>query len=135
MSFGKKNLNFKTPSIRLACEHVHGLFLFLINDGCQWCCPWAGGPGFYKKAGCASYVEQASRQHPSVVCVSVPASRLLPSEMEYGLVCKMKQFLSTPKLILFSVLPHQEKTNEDNRLTPQPPYISKDPIYLIRSYS
>ena len=38
---------------------------------------WAGGSVLYKKAGWANHREQASNQHSSMVCVSVPASRFL----------------------------------------------------------
>jgi len=30
---------------------------------CGWCRSWAGGPEFYKEAGCVSLVLQDSKQH------------------------------------------------------------------------
>jgi hypothetical protein len=38
---------------------------------------WAGGPGFYKKAGWASHDGQASKQNPSMASASAPASWFL----------------------------------------------------------
>jgi hypothetical protein len=39
-----------------------------------WCHPWAGSLGFYKRAGWASQGKQASKEHPSMVSASAPAS-------------------------------------------------------------
>ena len=46
-------------------------------DYCGWCQSWDSGPGFYKKAGWASHVEQTSKQHPSTTLISAPTHRLL----------------------------------------------------------
>jgi hypothetical protein len=43
-----------------------------------WSQPWAGGPGFYKKAGSPSHEEQVGKQHPSMALASAPTSRFLP---------------------------------------------------------
>lgn len=70
---------------------------------------WAGGPGCYKNAGRASYEEQASKLHPSMVPPSTTASRLLPclpsvvsSAME--LYAEMNPFLF--KSLLVTVFHH-----------------------------
>lgn len=39
----------------------------------MWCCPWDGGPGFFKKADWTSLEEQASKQLPSIASASAPA--------------------------------------------------------------
>ena len=39
---------------------------------------WAGGPGFYNRAGWTIHGEQASKQHPSMASASAPASRSQP---------------------------------------------------------
>jgi hypothetical protein len=45
---------------------------------CEWCHPWVGGPGFYKKAGWANQGKQASKQHRSMASASASATRFLP---------------------------------------------------------
>jgi hypothetical protein len=51
---------------------------FLISDEggkapCGWDHLWAGSLGFYKRAGWASQVRQASKEHPSMASASAPA--------------------------------------------------------------
>jgi hypothetical protein len=63
---------------RLATLKWNFWVLWLIEEGpfyCGWCYPWAGGPGCYKNTSWASHEEQASKQHPSMVSASAPASR------------------------------------------------------------
>jgi hypothetical protein len=53
-------------SKRSGCRQVYRTFSYLgMWEGlgfCEWYHPWAGGPGFYKKAGWASQGKQASKQ-------------------------------------------------------------------------
>ena len=57
---------------------LHFLNWWLRKEAyCGRCHPWAGGPGFYKKASWASHGEQANKQHPSVAYVSTVASVFL----------------------------------------------------------
>lgn len=44
---------------------------------CEWCHPWAGGLGFYKKSW-AKLDEQASKQHSAIESSSAPASMSVP---------------------------------------------------------
>jgi hypothetical protein len=72
----------REPQLR-KCPHKSQLWeslegIFLISDWWGrgydgWCHPWAGGPGFYRKAGRANHGEQASKQHPPW-----PLHKLLP---------------------------------------------------------
>ena len=107
--FGKKDSQRKSQ--------VQGSII-LISD---WCGraqhPWAGGPLNYKKAGWANYEEQASKQHPSMILGSAPASRTsvwLPvlcsfnDEQWCGSVSQINP--SFPKLFLASVLPQQKNS-------------------------
>lgn len=41
-------------------------------------CPWADGPGWYRKAGCKDHKEQANRQHSSMPSSPVPTSPSCP---------------------------------------------------------
>lgn len=45
---------------------------------CRQCRPWPSGLELYKKTGWASPEEQPSKQHTSMACSLVPASRFLP---------------------------------------------------------
>lgn len=68
-SFGKRDSKLRKCLHNFCYRH----------DGCgrtePLCRPWAGGPGFYKKAGWLSHGDQGSTH---MAYASVPASRFLP---------------------------------------------------------
>lgn len=88
---------------------VVGVFSWLMITVCEegasswWLVPpWAGGPGWYKKIGCARHEEQASKQHSPTASASFLAARFLvclsfrPDPPSWGtLSCKLTSTLSS----------------------------------------
>ena len=95
-------------SMRSSCKALSQLVIRgqdLVH--CGRCHPWAGSPGFYKKASWAIQGKQFSKQHPSMASALAPASKFLPcvssspdfgDEQQYGSVSWINPFL--PNLLL-----------------------------------
>jgi hypothetical protein len=58
--------------MRSSCEALSQLVIKGRRAHCEWCHPWAGGPGFYKKA------EQARGSKPVSNIPPWPLHQLLP---------------------------------------------------------
>jgi hypothetical protein len=73
----ERSLPWGNASMRSGCKAFYQL---VMGGGgpCELCHPWAGSPGFYKKANWATQGRQASKQHLSMASASAPASRFLP---------------------------------------------------------
>ena len=67
-------LPWGNASMRSSCKAFSQLVIKGGRAHYGWCHPWAGSPGFYKKASWASQVKQSSKQSPSIASASAPAS-------------------------------------------------------------
>jgi hypothetical protein len=86
-------LQRKEPPLR-KCLHgiqIYGIFFQLVIKGgrahCGWCHPWAGSPGFYKKASWVSHGKQASKEYPQQ-----PLHQLLPPSSRFVQVSILSSF-------------------------------------------
>jgi hypothetical protein len=73
----ERSLPWGNASMRSTCKAFSQLVIKGGRAHCGWCHPWAGSPGFYKRASWASQGEQANKQHPSMTSASAPASKFL----------------------------------------------------------
>jgi hypothetical protein len=57
----ERSLPWGNASMRSSCKVFSQLVIKGGRSTCGWCHPWAGSPGFYKKASWASQGKQASK--------------------------------------------------------------------------
>jgi hypothetical protein len=57
----ERSLPGGNASMRSSCKTFSQLVIKGGRTHCGWCHPWAGSPGFYKRAGWASQEKQASK--------------------------------------------------------------------------
>ena len=70
----ERSLPWGDASMRSSCKEFSQLVIKGMGEGpahCRWYHPWAGSPGFYKKA---SHGKQGSMKYPSIPSASAPAS-------------------------------------------------------------
>jgi hypothetical protein len=112
-----EDLSQENASIRLNRRQAWRASSSLMIDGegpahCGWSHPWAGGTGFYKKAGWTSHKKQASKQHPSMAaasasCLQVPDLVSFSDRLQCGSLRPINCFL--PNLLLVMVFHHSKR--------------------------
>jgi hypothetical protein len=70
----ERSLPWGNASMRSSCKAFSQLVIKSERAHCEWCHPWAGSLGFYKRAGWIRQGKQASKKHPSMASAPAPAS-------------------------------------------------------------
>jgi hypothetical protein len=98
----ERSLSWGNASLRTSCKAFSQLVIKGGKAHCGWCHPWAGSPGFYKKASWTSQVSNTPPWHqllpPGSCPVWVPVLTSFGHEQQCGNVSWINPFL--PNLLL-----------------------------------
>jgi hypothetical protein len=103
----ERSLPWGNASTRSSCKAFSQLVIKGGRAHCEWCHPWAGSLGFYKRASWASQGKQASSiiapwpppSAPASWPAWVPVLTSFGDEQQHGSVSRINPFLPTNLLL------------------------------------